>query len=91
MPKFLNNIDVNQNELQNPVIHPSSSAPLDPKEAQMYYNTIDKKYYRFDGTNWVTSQDLITVNGILQGDGSGNINAVDQLILYCGTSTEVVS
>lgn len=29
-----------------------SAAPATPKESQFYYNTIDKKYYFYDGTSW---------------------------------------
>ena len=59
MSKFLNNLDLNKNELQNAVIQPLSSAPSNPKEGQIYYNTVDKKYYIFDGTSWNTYQDVL--------------------------------
>jgi len=44
-------------------------------EGQIYYNTTDKNFYRYNGTSWVTYQGKITANGILQGDGNGNITA----------------
>ena len=75
MPKFFGNIDLNKNEIQNATIQPLSSAPSNPKEGQIYYNTGDKNYYRYNGTSWVTYQGKITANGFLKGDGSGNISA----------------
>lgn len=46
-------LDFNQNEVQNAVIQNLASAPATPKEGQQYWNTADKKWYIYDGTNWV--------------------------------------
>lgn len=51
--KFLNNIDLNKNELQNAVIQNLASSPSNPEEGQMYHNTTEHKTYIFDGTSWV--------------------------------------
>ena len=75
MPKTLSNLDLNKNEIKNVVVHKSSTAPSSPTEGQIYYNTADKNFYRYNGTSWVTYQGEITANGILQGDGNGNITA----------------
>lgn len=56
MSKFIYDIDLNQNQLQNAVIQSLSTAPSNPKEGQIYYDTTDKNIYRFDGTSWVTYQ-----------------------------------
>ena len=56
MPKFLNDVDFNKNQLQNTVIHPSATAPSNPKQGQIYFNTTDNNIYRYDGTQWVTYQ-----------------------------------
>ena len=77
MPNFFGDINLNKNKLQNAVIQPESSAPSNPKEGQIYYNTTDKNYYRYNGTSWVTYQGQILIDGLLEGDGSGNINAAD--------------
>ena len=77
MPKFFGDIDLNKNEIKNATIQPLAVAPSNPKEGQIYYNTNDKNYYRYNGTAWVTYQGKITANGFLKGDGSGNISAAD--------------
>lgn len=50
MPKFLTNIDLQKNQLQNAVVHPLGSAPSNPVDGQIYYNTTngDKTLYIFD-------------------------------------------
>ena len=77
MPNFFGDINLNKNKLQNAVIQPENVAPSNPKEGQIYYNTTDKNYYRYNGTSWVTYQGPITANGLLQGDGNGNVSAAD--------------
>lgn len=50
--RFLTNIDLMKNELQNAVIQVLAAAPASPKEGQIYYNSADKLIYRYDGANW---------------------------------------
>lgn len=38
--KYVSNIDLNQNELQNAVMQPLAAAPANPKLGQMYYNSL---------------------------------------------------
>jgi len=52
--KFLNNIDLNQNELQNATIHKLASAPGTPVAGQMYYNTTSNTLQAYNGTVWIT-------------------------------------
>lgn len=49
---FYTGIDLQQNELQNAVIHPLASAPSNPIEGQIYYNTGDNTVYVYNGTAW---------------------------------------
>lgn len=53
--KYLNNIDLNQNELQNAVVQNLGSNPSSPLEGQIYFNTTDgnKKLWLYDGNGWV--------------------------------------
>lgn len=52
MAKYLTNLDLNLNELQNAVIQNLASAPANPKVGQVYYNTTDKKFCIFEGEAW---------------------------------------
>lgn len=51
--KFLNDIDMDQNEILNMRVQNLSSAPSNPKEGQLYYNSIDKLTYQYNGTSWI--------------------------------------
>lgn len=55
MAKYLSNIDLNKNQLQNPVIHSLGTAPATPVEGQIYFDstTGDKHIYLYNGTAWV--------------------------------------
>lgn len=55
MAKYLSNIDLNKNQLQNGALHPVGTEPSTPAEGQVYFNTTinNKKMYYYDGTDWV--------------------------------------
>jgi len=59
---YLSNIDLNQNQLQNPVIHVLASAPSNPTAGQMYYNSTQNRMYFYDGSSFI--------------DASGDIKSV---------------
>lgn len=52
---FKSNINLGKNQLQNALLHPTSTAPSSPSEGQVYFDTTagDKKLYVYDGTNWI--------------------------------------
>ena len=60
MAKYLSNIDLSNNELQNAVLHPLGTAPSSPSEGQIYYNTGQDKVYVYNGSAWVSISGDIT-------------------------------
>lgn len=50
--KYLTNLDLSRNELQNAVIQPLSGPPSKAKAGQIYYNSSDNLIYRYTGTQW---------------------------------------
>ena len=67
MPKFLANLDLNQNELQNAVVQVLSANPSSPTTGQIYYNSSSNVLRYYDGTTW---EDLAAGSG-----GETNQNA----------------
>jgi len=50
--KFLTNIDMNSNEVQNVVIHVLGVAPAVPTEGQIYYNSTDERLMLRQSSIW---------------------------------------
>lgn len=79
--RFLVNLDLTKNEIQNVVIHKLATAPASPSEGQIYYNTSDKRYYLRTDTTWkdVTGRldDILSNTNAVSitdnGDGTLNI------------------
>ena len=83
---YLSSLNLNKNELQNPVLHPLGTAPSTPVEGQIYYNSTvgNKKVYVYDGSAWTNISgdisEVIAGNALTGGgaDGSVTLNvAVD--------------
>lgn len=81
--RFLVNIDLQKNELQNVAIHNLAVAPATPVDGQIYFNTSDERYYLRQSTGWkdVTGRldDILTNTNALSitdnGDGTLTIDA----------------
>lgn len=80
--KVLTNLDLNKNELQNARIQNLATAPSNPEEGQIYYNTTDKKVYKWDGVQWSDMGSSYTLpvatptalGGVKVGDGLSATN-----------------
>lgn len=83
--QFLNNVDLAKNQLQNAVIHPLSSAPLSPVEGQIYHDTVDHKWYYWNGTTWIDPRARANHTGtqaassIIDFDTQVRLSRLDQL------------
>lgn len=83
--KFLTNLDLNKNQIQNAVIQPLASAPANPAQFQIYTNSTDSIIYQWDGTKWkpvgvVYNQEGSTGAVIVGLDSAGNVttkNVID--------------
>lgn len=62
--KFLVNLDLSKNQILNASIQNLTSPPSSPVSGQIYYNTIEKSMYFYDGISWVNmSGDIQDVVG----------------------------
>ena len=80
--KFLTNINLLQNELQNAVIQVLATDPATGKMGQIYYNSTDKALKQYDGTEWkrvgVVYQQGSTTGAVITGlDASGNVTTTN--------------
>ena len=58
--KYLNNLDLNKNQLQQAVIQTASSDPSSPVAGQIYYNTTDNVLKFYNGSAFVSTGGDIT-------------------------------
>lgn len=81
--KYLNNIDLNKNELQNAVIQVLASAPTSPVEGQVYYDSTDDVVKYYDGSGWesmggdVTGITTATANQLSLINAGGPVPQID--------------
>jgi len=77
--KYLNNLDLNKNQLQQAVIQTASSDPSSPVAGQVYYNTTDNVLKFYNGSAFVsaggdiTEIQTTTANQIAITNGTGPI------------------
>jgi len=64
MGKYLVNIDLNKNQLQNAVLQPLATAPSNPALGQFYFNSTDGLMHQWNGTTWVVYGEGVDWNTI---------------------------
>jgi len=77
--RYLNHIDLEQNELQNAVIQNLGTPPGSPVEGQIYYDSTggDKQLYFYNGSAWIPVSgdisEVIAGDGLTGGGNSGSV------------------
>ena len=80
--KYLNNLDLNKNQLQQAVIQTASSDPSSPVAGQIYYNTTDNVLKFYNGSAFVsaggdlTAITSATTDQLTIANGTGPIPAL---------------
>jgi len=63
---FNSSIDLNGHEIVNLIIHNSEYAPT-VAEGAAYFNTLNKTFFGYNGTSWISLSSLNLTNGDLAG------------------------
>lgn len=80
--RFLTNLNLLSNELQNAVIQVLATDPANGKIGQIYYNSANKALMQYDGTQWkkvgVVYQQGSTTGAVITGlDDTGNVTTTN--------------
>ena len=92
--KYLNNLDLNKNQLQQAVIQTASSDPSSPVAGQIYYNTTDNVLKFYNGSAFVsTGGDLTAITSATtnQLTIANNTGPIPALTIVTGAVTNSVT
>jgi len=90
---YLISLNLNNNELQNFVVHPLPSPPPQPRNALVYFNTVDEKLYVYIESilSWVDItgriQSISTLTGAISIDNSDPNNPTINIADANGTTS----
>ena len=92
--KVLTNLDLSKNEIQNAVLQPLATPPVNPKQFQIYTNSNDKIIYQYDGEKWnpvgVVYQQAGSTGAVIVGlDSAGNVTTKKVIELTLSDYTPV--
>lgn len=97
--QFLTNIDLVKNELQNARIQNLAVAPVGPLSGQIYFNSVDKVLYSWDGLVWknmfsMTIEEiviLLNASSLKIDDDNLSVNVNDAIIKrHAHTNTAIL-
>ena len=77
MARYLSNINLTGNQLQNALLHPTGTEPTALGAGQVYFNTGNSSLYVYDGSSWINVSgdisEVIAGSGLTGGGASGSV------------------